>query len=181
MGDSYNDIISFLEDHKEDLTSIPWVDYKGFIRSIEDAQRSISLSKMFKIPDIRKKRGDHFIKLKDHVHLSKQPDISWEDQGRVPKEGECLLTLRFPAGAYTFGRECPNSFFKKFFEELKEYGPKYCDTVNKILYFDHHNAYEIYEDFDKIFSRYMAEYREGAKERRRQELLKELEKLEGKV
>jgi hypothetical protein len=103
--------------------------------------------------------------------------ISWSDDGRQP-ENEWLFKIGFPTGAYIFGEYYPKDTFNKFFEELKSYSPAYSDTNNHALYFTSENAKLVYDNFYQIFDKYKSQAAEELKERRKQELIKELAKLE---
>jgi hypothetical protein len=103
--------------------------------------------------------------------------ISWEDNGKQPKD-ELLLQISFSTGAYIFGDDYPTEFFKKFFLELKGYNPKYCDTVNKSLYFSMNNAAKVFNDFSDILKKYREQNSIDAKKRKIKKIKEELEKLE---
>lgn len=102
--------------------------------------------------------------------------ISWPDDGRQP-ENEWLYVVSFPTGPYIFGGEYPEETFRAFFAELKQFEPKYCDTANKSLYFTGSKAKAVHEDFWHIFNKYKDEVEKELKQKRRDHLLKELEKL----
>ena len=102
--------------------------------------------------------------------------ISWSDDDRQP-ENEWLYVISFPTGPYIFGEEYPEGTFLAFFEELKQFEPKYCDTANKSLYFTPDKAKAVHEDFWHIFNKYKDEVKKELKQKRREHLLKELEKL----
>lgn len=106
--------------------------------------------------------------------------ISWSDDGRQPKD-EWLLKIGFPTGAYIFGdyfkSEYPVETFDVFFDELKSYGPKYCDTANHSLYFSSDNARRVYEDFDEIFNRHKEGVVNEMKRQKKLQLEQELTRL----
>jgi hypothetical protein len=99
--------------------------------------------------------------------------ISWEDNGNQPLD-EHLLIFSFPTGAYALGDKYPIKLFKEFFEELKTYNPKYCDTNNSTLYFSLDKAKDVFNNFDEIFAKYKYRYNKSAKQR-------EIEELETKL
>ena len=103
--------------------------------------------------------------------------ISWSDDGRQP-ENEWLYVITFPTGAYIFGQTYPEETFQSFFNELKQFEPKYCDTANKSLYFTPDKAKAVHEAFWEIFNRHKAMVEGEMKKKRKAELLKELKKLE---
>jgi hypothetical protein len=98
--------------------------------------------------------------------------ISWEDEDKKP-DNEWLYILTFPSGAYLFGKDYPHNLFDRFFDVLKSYNPKYIDSRNHALYFDHTTAKNIHEDFNNIFENYKQLYQEENKEK-----LKRIAKLE---
>ena len=103
--------------------------------------------------------------------------ISWSDDGLQPKD-EILLRISFSTGAYIFGDDYPKKLFEEFWEELKTYEPKYCDTVNHSLYFSMDNASKIFNDFDSILKKYNEKNREQYKERKIKKMREELNQLE---
>lgn len=111
--------------------------------------------------------------------------ISWSDSGKQPKKsGEWLFKIGFSTGAYIFGSgnlsddSYPKKTFDLFFEALKEYKPKFCDTANHCLYFTEATAKEVYENFYVLFDKYKALVQDEIKEQQKQKLRAELERLE---
>jgi hypothetical protein len=104
--------------------------------------------------------------------------ISWPDSDQQP-ENEWLFVISFPTGGYIFGDEYPIETFREFFKELKGFGPKYCDTANKTLYFTEEVSAEVYSKFQGVFKKYKNMVQEELKRKRITELQKELEKLNG--
>lgn len=108
--------------------------------------------------------------------------ISWSDDGRQP-DGEWLYCISFPSGAYTFGNSMTSTYpvetFNAFWNDLKSFGPKYCDTVNHSIYFSEENSKAVYDAFWGIFNKYKARVQDELKEQRKKELEEELAKLNG--
>ena len=108
--------------------------------------------------------------------------ISWSDDGRQP-EGEWLLCISFPTGMYIFGDyfrdEKPIETFNNFFNELKNFDPKYVDTVNSCLYFTEENSKIVYDNFWGIFNEYKAMVKDEMQRQRKKELEEELARLNG--
>lgn len=117
--------------------------------------------------------GNHAVMycLKDHKY------ISWSDDGKQP-ENEWLYVIGFPSGAYYFGDHYPKETFNAFFNELKEYKPKYSDTNNHVLYFSPENAITIHAVFEDIVKKYAELSAEEYKKQKAEKLRKELEELE---
>lgn len=112
--------------------------------------------------------------------------ISWEDNNMQPN-GEMLLVLTFPAGAYIFGscgfgddEDYPTEFFAKFWQELKSYKPKYIDSHNHSMYFGLEQGGKVYNNYKDIFKKYHDLNKEDMKERKIAKMKKEIEKLESK-
>lgn len=103
--------------------------------------------------------------------------ISWEDNGKDP-DGEFLLKVFFPTGAYIFGEDYDTDFFKRFFMELQEYEPKFKDSANNSLYFSKDKAGIFLGDYDGIFKKYRDMYRAESNKRKAEKLREELKKLE---
>lgn len=111
--------------------------------------------------------------------------ISWSDNGKQPrKTGEWLLTVKFPTGAYIFGegnmwdKSYPKKTFDLFWEELKSFHPKFCDTANHCLYFTDDVASVVYENFYVLFDKYQALVQDEMNEQKKQKLREELARLE---
>jgi hypothetical protein len=102
--------------------------------------------------------------------------ISWPDDGKQP-EDELMIRLSFSTGAYIFGEDYPTELFQQFWQELKTYNPKYCDTTNRNLYFSIENGAKIFNEFTSIMKKYYEINKEDAKNRRIKKLQNELEKL----
>lgn len=154
----------------------------SIVRSIEENLRKAELEKRFGIP-LYSGRSD-FYTVKDAydnwTNLNKFTEgksISWSDDGRQPELGEWLFVISFPTGPYIFGESYPEDTFKDFFLELKSYGPKYCDTVNKALYFTEAVSKKVYDDFKEIFDKYKAQVQDEIKRKRKKELEDELARL----
>lgn len=109
--------------------------------------------------------------------------ISWSDNHEQPKN-EWLLTIGFPTGAYIFGeggmfdKSYPKKTFDLFFNALKEYKPKFCDTANHCLYFAEDVASVVYENFYILFDKYQALVQDEMNEQKKQKLREELARLE---
>ncbi len=103
--------------------------------------------------------------------------ISWSDDGTQP-EDEVLLSISLPPGAYIFGKDYPQEIFNQFFNELKEYNPKYKDSMNYTLYYPLDNAKDVFNNFDKILEKYRKINKEDINRRKIIKLKKELEELQ---
>lgn len=106
--------------------------------------------------------------------------ITYEDDDRQP-QNEWMLVLSFPTGPYMFGDDCPRDLFKQFWEELKGYGPKYCDTMNTCLYFALDGCSEVYNSFYDILRKYREIYKGQENKRKIEKLEKEIIKLKGNL
>lgn len=102
--------------------------------------------------------------------------ISASDDRKQPKD-ELLLQISFPTGAYIFGEDYPEDLFDRLFSELKEYKPKYCDTINSKLYYPIESAKEVFNNFNDILSKYKNIYKQESKQREIEEMEKKLNKL----
>jgi len=104
--------------------------------------------------------------------------ISWSDDDSQP-ENEWLYVICFPTGAYIFGQEYPTKTFQAFFNELKQFEPKYIDSANKALYFTSEKSAAVHAAFPEILQRYKGLVDAELKEKRVKALQDELEKLQG--
>ena len=102
--------------------------------------------------------------------------ISWSDDGKQPID-ELLFEIHFSAGAYIFGDDYPTELFNKMWVELKQYKPKYLDTVNKCLYFSMDKAKGIFYDFPKILEKYYQINEKDIVKRKKEKLEKELKEI----
>lgn len=103
--------------------------------------------------------------------------ISWPDNGEQPN-GELLLVIQFPTGAYIFGQDYPKELFQKFFRELIDLKPKYTDIHNSCLYFPMEIAGNVYNQFNEIYKKYHDINQVDYKQRKIQKMKDELAKLE---
>ena len=110
--------------------------------------------------------------------------ISWPDDGRQPKN-EILLRIEFPTGAYVFGsytdEDYPIEIFQSFFNELKNFNPKYIDFANKNLYYTLENAGRVFNELPNILERYRKISNADFKKRKAERLRKEAESLENEI
>lgn len=102
--------------------------------------------------------------------------ISWSVDGRQPKD-EFLLQISFSTGAYIFGDDYPTELFQKFWLELKTFKPDYIDEANNSLYWNIENAKEIFNSFDDILKKYNEINKNEYKQRKIDNMQKELDKL----
>lgn len=109
--------------------------------------------------------------------------IGCSDDGKQPQD-EWLYVMNYPTGAYIFGSyfsDCyPVETFQQFFNELKVFEPKYCDSVNKALYFTADKAKAAHEAFRPLFDKYKALVKDEMERKRIKELEQELAKLKEK-
>lgn len=110
----------------------------------------------------------------DNTRRISYPDV----HGEQPKN-EWLYVMSFGTGAYMFGDKYPEETFRAFFEELKSFEPKYCDTMNSTLYFTKETAHKVHAAFWNIFKKYKAMVKEEYERQRVKELEAELAKLKG--
>lgn len=165
----------FLLKHKELLDK-----YEVKTYDVDNAVKRAELSVMFNI-DLSNKQGTEWINFHYGLSLGRfdgnKCNIAWSDDGRQPKN-EWLLQLSFPTGAYSLDKDYPVSLFQEMFLEYKSYEPKYCDTANKVLYFDHTKAKAVFDDYATIFNKYKARVDEWKREDRLKKLKAELKALE---
>ena len=82
--------------------------------------------------------------------------ISWSDDGRQPKN-EWLYVISFSTWWYFLNAWYAIDTFKKLFDEIKTFNPKYLDSNNNTLYFTLNDAWKIDKDFNKIVLKYKKE------------------------
>lgn len=157
--------------------------------SIEEKLKELELSVEFNI-ELHKSGTTWYTKYMGSGHdvnvglysEEQHRQISWSDDGRQP-ENEWLCVISFPTGAYIFGDylkgQYPLKTFNAFFEELKSFGTKYCDTNNHNLYYTSDVGYKVVEAFPAIFKKYKDMSQHEYERQRVKELKAELAKLKG--
>lgn len=171
------EILNVLEKHSKHIEKEPSVDVRHYVR---DVIRKIEVGELFGINITDS--GSHpsmytmsqFSKL---IYYGDSGRISWSDDDRQP-DNEWLYVIDFPTGAYIFGDSYPEKTFKSFFTELKAFGPKYCDTANKSIYFDNTVAKTVHEQLGVLYKKYSGLVDKELKQRRKEKLKAELKKLE---
>lgn len=104
------------------------------------------------------------------INYTRDNPLSWSDDGRQPDGW--YYKISFPTGKFFLCKDCPQSLFDEMFSEIKGYGPKYSDTANKVLLFDHTNAVNIHNEIHNIISK----YKQRAVELTKQDKIEMLEK-----
>ena len=168
----FSDIKDMKEKAENHLTLIDWFEKYGL--EIRHTTR-INGYNYFKIDDYR--AFSYYSNAKEEKIKGSGKYISCEDDNKQPNN-EWLLSICFSTGAYIFGDDYPVSLFQEFWQELKSYEPKYCDTSSHNLYFSLENSEKIFSEFNGIYKKYQEKNREEFKIRKIAKLKKELEQLE---
>lgn len=186
IKEAYLEILAVCEKHKELSKQY---EYSDIDKMIEEANRHLFGFKIYEeygidLPHGNIPRAAQYCRIDDARFIGFYGEkynrtVSWEDNGKQP-EDEFLLQLSFSTGAYIFGDDYPQELFKEFFNELKNYQPKYSDSHNNCLYFSMDNASKIYNDFPSILSKYYTKNKTQSKERKIKTLQAELDKLNQK-
>jgi hypothetical protein len=106
--------------------------------------------------------------------------ISWLDEGEQP-EDEWLYLITFPTGPYALHADYPEDTFKKLWDELKGFGPKYCDTRNSNMYFTAENSSGAHKAFAGLLKKYRAEAEKEARRVRIKKMKDDLAKMEASM
>lgn len=176
--EAYRELSELLRENELSMTDSEDIQLR---RNVEGTLERLTLSDRFKMK-LRGCNGSYEVEgaYDDWTRLlfmdGEERTISWSDDDRQPKN-EWLFTVCFPAGPYIFGPDYPKETFKGFFNELKSYGPKYCDTANKALYFTEDNAYLVHKALKGIMEKHRALVAAEVKEKRKKELEAELANL----
>jgi hypothetical protein len=177
---AYQDILNTLENNLDVIKGDCPLDIRD---QLKERIKLVELSELFGI-EIKDKSGRwEWIQLSEHQVIAlmgtkHERTIAWSDDDKQPID-EWLYVVRFPTGPYTFGQDCPVNTFKKFFNELSEFGPKYRDTFNKCLYFDHHRAKDVHERFWSIYQKHKESVSVELKQVKIENLKRKLAELEG--
>lgn len=102
--------------------------------------------------------------------------ISWSDDNRQPLNEE-LIVVTYPTGAYYLNKEYDTKTFNEFFNELKSFGYEYLDSANKSIYFSLEVGAEVYKNYEEILAKYKKLSLERTKEKRVEELKKQIEDI----
>lgn len=182
----YTEILEVLDKHAGVIAGDYQIDIRNYLR---ERIRLEEIEEEFGIPIPNKSsqpsnniqltydNWPHRIILYGEYKEGYQP-ISCSEKGDQPY-GERLYVIQFPSGPYIFGQEYPRETFEQFFNELKAFGPKYSDRMNRGLWFTSENAKEVFEAYDGIYKKWQGKVEEELKQRRVDELKAELRKLGG--
>jgi len=102
--------------------------------------------------------------------------ISAEDNFKQPYNNEMLYVIRFNSGPYTLGKNYNKPLFTDMFNELKEFGFEYCDSINNTIYFSLKTGAKVELELKNILKKYRALYVEIEKNKDKSEKIKELKK-----
>lgn len=175
---AYEDILSLVSEYKDTVT----YDYSDLLKKSECHIFGVELKETYGLDlDPTSIYSTSYNKFGDYRSIGRYGEkhrrtISWSDDGKQP-EDEVLLELSFCTGAYIFGDDYPQELFNEFFQELKSYGPKYSDTVNKNLYFSLETSKNIFNDFKGILDKYYEKNKLDSRLRKVEKLKEEIEKL----
>ena len=127
-------------------------------------------------------RSTTYAELKDYcvfIEWGKNNNITWSYNKEQPKIGEKLICFSFPTGAFVFGSSYPKGVFYDFFDELKEYEPKYRDDVNRCLYFSVEKSKDVFNNFEDIFKKHKERVIDYNQQERIRQIEEELKVLKG--
>lgn len=180
-AEPYQEILDVMEKNKDAIKARRSIDIRS---RIKDLIKMFAVFSEFSIcvEDRQEASGGTYYKISEYQFIGLYGEdhrrtVSWLDDGEQP-ENEWLYCFSFSTGAYIFGQDYPMKTFNGFFNKLKSYEPKYCDSNNHSMYFSKENAAAVHDDFKSI----MDEYREVAKaefkKNRAKKLREELTHLE---
>lgn len=183
MKPVYESLLKIINDNQDGLK----YDYNVNIKSqLENRIKQCEIAEDFKI-DLPFSHSTNWIEISSERVIGyidgETSTIGCSDNGEQPS-GEHLYIIRFPCGAYTLNDRSgeidkyPCETFNKMFNELKSFGPKYCDTPNNSLYFTSENAHLVHNAYIGIFKKYKGMVDDELKKQHLEKLKKEVEKLE---
>lgn len=178
MRTCYEELLGVMEKYVDVVSSDINIDNRYYIKKV---LKWLDISQTFGISVHPHNCGSDYCKLSDNEHISLYGEehnrtISWPDDGKQPND-EWLYVISFPTGAYMFGAKYPTQTFQAMFAEIKSYGPAYCDTSNKNLYFTAENAATVCNKLDKIITKYRNMVNDELKAIKIKELETQLQKL----
>jgi hypothetical protein len=175
---AYKEIFKTLEKHKDSVV----FNIDNLKQRAELHLWGLKLKEVYGLNiDLRDITSKEWCRIGDYINIGyfscdNGRQISWEDNGNQPLN-EHLVIFSFPTGGFMFGDDNPHILFRDFFQELKTYNPKYCDTHNSTIYFSLDKAQDVYNNFDEIFAKYKYRYNKSAKQREIEELETKLREL----
>jgi len=153
---------------------------RNFMREIDKKIKIIEYKEKYDIDlktrDFQNADWVYIERFKGIIYIGKGMEVLNSDA--QPDKNEELIAFCYPTGAYIFGNDYDEKVFEEFFEELKKYNFKYIDDINDKLYFELEKGSKLFKDYDKICKKYQELYDLRAKERRKEELKKQLEMLD---
>lgn len=176
----YKVLLNVLDNHKPLLNESF---YSSMQTKILDEMFLLEIENLFQISiPVRERQKKDYFNFDDYrgIYLfgeKSRRSVSWSDDDRQP-EDEWLYMIGFSTGAYSLNHEYPEKTFQEFFNELKRFNPKYIDTVNRNLYFHPENASFVHEVFPTLIKRYRDMAEEEIKQKKIEELQRELKELE---
>jgi len=178
--DAYKKILKVIKSCAKDAVIDSSVDISYKLESLiirEEIQDSfgINLSNCYDY-------GTTYFKVDNDKYIAKYGSkysrtISWSVDGKQPKD-DWLLAVTYPTGAYIFGEDYQKETFAQYFDELKEFEPKYVDEVNHCLYYTADKAKALYEKVDEILNKYKVISEDNRKASKIEMLKKQLKELE---
>jgi hypothetical protein len=153
--EAYQEILKVLEKHEDLIKDDYPIDIRSMLSNRIELEK---ISSEFGIDIQGKGSRTDYVRLGDYEVIVYFGDkraikIAHPDDGKQPK-CERLYNICFPTGPYIFGEEYPTSTFQSFFNELKDYKPKYIDSANHSLYFTSETAKTVHNDFKDIYNKY---------------------------
>jgi len=180
----YQEILDVMERHGGTIKDRHGIDIRS---RIKDLIRMLDVFSEFSIcaRDRQEPNGSTYYKISDHQDIllfgkDYNRTVAWLDEGEQP-ENEWLYCIGFPTGAYIFGQDYPTKTFNAFFNKLKSYGPRYCDSHNHSMYFSKENAAAVHKDFNLIMEEYRGIARKEILNSKADKIRKELAAIEGTV
>ena len=153
---------------------------RNFEREIDKKLKVIEYKEKYDIDlktrDIQNADWIYIERFKGTIYIGKGMKVLNSDA--QPDENEELIAFCYPTGPYIFGSDYDTEVFEEFFEELKKYNFKYIDDINAKLYFELEQGSKLFKDYDKICKKYQELYDLRSKERKKEELKKQLEMLD---
>ena len=155
---------------------------RNFEREIDKKLKVIEYKEKYDIDlktrDIQNANWIYIERFKGDIYIGKNMRVLNSDV--QPNKNEELMAFCYPTGAYIFGSDYDKKVFEDFFEELKKYNFKYIDDINDKLYFGLEEGSKLFKNYDKICKKYQELYDKRSKERKKEELRKQLADLENK-
>lgn len=109
---------------------------------------------------------------------------TWSKKSRIlnserqPKEGDRILAICFPTGAYIFNNDYDDETMEEFLGELRKFKPDFEDSLNSNMYWYAERGTEVYKALYDIYDKYRDIAKSRSADNAKRKIRSQIEKLE---